>query len=728
MSENTIYKGGSEGFSYLVSCYDDYAKEVITKRAIADLRDGLKPVNRRILYSLKQTDSGTLQKCSTLVGEAMKLHPHGDSSVYGAFALMTDENASYNIPLFQGLGNLGRVYLSTPPAAMRYPKAKLNTNAEDFFKDAEVMDLIPAEEGDGKEPTVLNVNYPVVLVNGTDGIAVAAASKIPSFNFGDVIDLTVTYLQNGNLSVEDSIVPDFPTGGILVKNDAELSKIMLSGQGKLKLRAKVEIVNKEIRVLEVPFGKTIESIIRLINKAEIREIAEVDNSLGRNSDCLITITCKNKKSVEYVLMELYRRNILQSIFSSNMLLINNGEPVMLGVHDVIRKWCDWRRSVVRNKFEQRLKGIESRKMILDYFLRLISNKEWKDTYIDKSANGARNEDSNYLREIFEDIPKEAVDWITDRKLRVFNNGGKYAKEIEELKETETLYLSYVADPDLYIIPELENLKVMKNGQYERKTQVTYTDYKFSKISESEVIEDTSYCVYTFFENGFLKKTRNFIKAEGVMNQFEGQANDTLVGFDIYGRILRVSGTDIDFMGEQDNGVFLPKYFDVTNPDILEEYKILYMGLLDGTTRTLVYRDGYVGFLDTSEWVGKKKVRVVDNGVCRAVIDKLLHVYEEKDLNQVIVVADDSESKIKLGAIMVSDIKMKSRTSRTKVLDGTRIDYKYLNTFSYIDYMRFVEDPEQYVGKYKKMKGDFLGDPSLMEDGRYLEICKDFEEA
>ena len=333
-----IYSGPSEGFGSIAEGYVDYAMEVIARRSVPDVRDGLKPVARRIIYKLHENDKGYLQKCATLVGQALELHPHGDSSVYGAFALLTDENGTCNMPFFHGMGNLGHVYSSDKPAAMRYPKAMINSNADYFFRDKEVMDLIPAEEGDGVEPTVLNATFPVVLVNGAMGIAVSAGTKMPSFNFDDVLDLTIKYIQNKKLTVSDMIIPDFPTGGVLVCNNEEIAKVMLTGKGKLKLRAKVEIEGKDIQVIEVPYGKTAEGIVKAINVSEISGISSCILTSGRGANGHVSITCKSKKVVEEVLMHLYRQNILQSTFGSNILVIEDGEPKILGAFVGVETW------------------------------------------------------------------------------------------------------------------------------------------------------------------------------------------------------------------------------------------------------------------------------------------------------------------------------------------------------------------------------------------------------
>lgn len=728
-----LYSGSSESFRDLTEGYLDYGRQVIAGRAIPDVRDGLKPVTRRIIYACECSDKGHLQKCSTLVGAILNYHPHGDQAVYGALTLLTDENGSCNMPFLHGMGNLGKVFSNAKPAQMRYPKAMLNANAKDFFKEKAVMDMIPAEEGEGFEPSVLPAIYPVVLVNGAEGIAVSAGTAMAPFNFGDVIDLTVKHISTGgDLKIEDAIAPDFPTGGILVKNDAELAKIMLTGKGKLKVRANVEIVGKDILVKEVPYGKTVEGIVKAIrtlkeNKGTIGDsIDKVRESVDRNSDSLVVITCKSKRVVEEVLLSLYRQNILQNVFSSNMLVIEDGEPKIIGVYEIINCWYKWRLTVLEKKFNKLIDDLGEEMITLDYFLRLINNAEWRDTYINKAVREKKAVADAYLKEIFPDIPQSVCNWIIERSVSAFNNGGTYIKRYSALQESEKAYKYNLGHLDEYIINELTALKKSKRGMYERKTQTTYQDYRFSKISGSDEIEDTSFCVYTMYENGFLTKTRGKnLNRDGVLCEIEAQANSVLIGFDNYGRIVRVLGKEIPFTGDDDNGVYLPKYCE---GDFDDNYRVLYLSLLDGKRKMLVYRDGYIGFFDTSEYVDKKNIKIISKGVCLAVYDKLLHVYDEKDIPELLLLADEVDDKIKLGIVETQNILLKSRTSRTKVLSGSGdIDTKYLKGFhNWFEAVKFLEGAENFNGKYKVFKGDFYGDTDEIVDGRYLGICRDYE--
>lgn len=721
-----LYSGSSEGFEVLTDGYIDYAKEVIAHRSFPDLRDGLKPVGRRILYACHGIKAKGHSKCGTLVGRVMELHPHGDSSIYGALCAMTDINGSLNVPLFEGNGEFGRVHSSDTPAAMRYTKAKLNENAEEFFfKDISAVKFVLSEEGEGEEPEVLPARFPNVLVNGLQGMAVSVATELPSFNFHDVINLTIKGIEKGfaNLSIEDDmIIPDLPTGGIIVNDTSELAKIMFVGKGKLKVRARVEVQGKDIIVKEVPYGRTAEGIVKAIQNSDIYGITNVRDTQGYNSSGLVTITCRSKKVVEDVLLELYRQRILQSTLNSNIMVTEEGVPDILGVYRVLERWVEWRKKVCKKKLQQNLDAIHDEIETLSYFIRLITNSEWRDTYVDRAVHKSKKEATEYLKSIFEDIPDDVCDWISGRSVSAFNNGGKYARRYDDLCEYKKTTQVYLSDISSYVIHDLKEVQESRKNQYQRKTEVTYQDYRFSVIKEEEK-EDDSFCYYFLMKSGFLVKARDesFVKEEDVLCKIAARANSTLIGFDNIGRLLRVFGTDIPFTPMGSHGEFLPKYFDVidngSNSDAVAKYKILYLGLLDGKTRMLLYKDGFVGFLDTSEYVGKRKTKVVIDGVDSRVYDLLLDVIEEEDIPDCIMFADDHDDMTKFGLVYTATINRKSRRTRTKVLNGKNIQAKYYSLMGMMDVYKFTSTPEYYIGKMKTFK-NIVGNTDSFVEGRY----------
>lgn len=408
-------------------------------------------------------------------------------------------------------------------------------------------------------------------------------------------------------------------------------------------------------------------------------------------------------------------------------MVNDGKPELLGVFDVVNEWYAWRKSVLKTKFERLIKDAQVEKHQLSSLMCVINNESMKDEFVRRATKEGKQSALAYLRENVEGITNGECDWIYERGLGVFHRGGTYATRLANLIESEKAWKKYLADPDDYIISELEDLLQKRKGLFPRKTEISYKAYRFSKIKDASEIEDDSFCVYTLTKNGFLIKDRVPRDDENKFLTINARANSILIGFDNYGRVLRVVGSEIPFTGS-DNGTYLPKYFGVES-DVEQEfdYRILYLCELNGSKKTLIYRDGYIGFFDTSEFLGKKNIKIIANGVCTAVRDQLLEIYEEDEVPEYLLLADDTSDKIKLGVVVMNTVPERRRTSRAKVLSGNYINTKYLKGFNGLDLAGFIENPDSLIGKLKVFKGEWYGEPEEVEDGFYLEYCKDIEE-
>ena len=319
----------------------EYSMSVIVARALPDARDGLKPVQRRILYGMSElgmTPNTAHKKSARIVGEVMgKFHPHGDASIYDAMVRMA-QDFSYREPLVDGHGNFGSID-GDPPAAMRYTEARLTKVATEMLADLdkETVDFMPNFDETLDEPTVLPSRIPNLLVNGAQGIAVGMATNIPPHNLGDVIDAAVAYIDDNNISIRDltRIIkgPDFPTGAIITGN-SEIEQIYQTGKGKVVIRAKTQILEKSngrsaIEITEIPY---------MVNKAEmIKNIAEhvKDGRITGISDLRdesdieglrIMIECKKDTNPNVILNKLFTYTELQTNFNVNMLALVGGEP------------------------------------------------------------------------------------------------------------------------------------------------------------------------------------------------------------------------------------------------------------------------------------------------------------------------------------------------------------------------------------------------------------------
>lgn len=344
--------------------YLDYAMSVIVARALPDVRDGLKPVHRRIIYSMFENGydyNRPFKKSARIVGDVLgKYHPHGDSSVYEAMVRMA-QPFSMRVPLIDGQGNFGSMD-GDSAAAMRYTEARLAKVAHSLIDDIDkdTVDFMPNYDESLQEPTVLPAKYPNLLVNGANGIAVGMATNIPPHNLGEVIDGCCAYIDNPDLTIEDliSIIPgpDFPTGGLILGYSGAKSAY-LNGRGSVVMRAKctIEEIHKDreaIIVHEIPYqvnkAAMITRIAELIKEKKLEGISEIRDESDRQG-VRVVIEVKRDFQADVILNQLYKYTPLQTSFGMNMLAINSGRPMMMNLKEIIAAFVDFREEVIRRR-------------------------------------------------------------------------------------------------------------------------------------------------------------------------------------------------------------------------------------------------------------------------------------------------------------------------------------------------------------------------------------------
>ena len=344
--------------------YLDYAMSVIVSRALPDVRDGLKPVHRRIIYSAYENGydyNRPFRKSARIVGDVLgKYHPHGDSSVYDAMVRLA-QPFSMRVPLIDGQGNFGSMD-GDSAAAMRYTEARLAKVAHALIDDIDkdTVDFMPNYDESLQEPTVLPARYPNLLVNGTNGIAVGMATNIPPHNLGEVCDACCAYIDNPEISIEDLIRivpgPDFPTGGLILGYSGAKSAY-LTGRGSVVMRAKctIEELHKDkeaIIVHEIPYqvnkAAMIQRIAELLKEKKIEGISEIRDESDRQG-VRVVIEIKRDFQADVVLNQLYKYTPLQTSFGMNMLAIHNGRPVMLTLKDIVKAFVEFREEVIRRR-------------------------------------------------------------------------------------------------------------------------------------------------------------------------------------------------------------------------------------------------------------------------------------------------------------------------------------------------------------------------------------------
>lgn len=365
--------------------YRDYAVNVIIDRALPDVRDGLKPVQRRILYAMTELNLDPKKphrKSARIVGDTMgKYHPHGDSSIYDALVHMS-EDYSLSIPLIDGHGNFGSID-GDPAAAMRYTEARLSEGAMTMLENLEhnLVEYQPNFDNSEKEPTVLPALLPNLLINGTTGIAVGMTTNIPPHNPGEVIDGVIAYMENPEITVHELMQyipgPDFPTGGIIVNSDA-LPAIYETGEGKIKIRAKTVIENgdngrKNIIVTEIPYTsagnkqKLVENLVDLMRNKTFEEIYDVRDE--SSNDVRIVIEVKKERDVDNLLNGLFKKSPLEDTYSVNLLAVKEKQPILFNLKSLIKEFVDFQEEIYTKEYTNRLERAKDRLEVVEGLLR-----------------------------------------------------------------------------------------------------------------------------------------------------------------------------------------------------------------------------------------------------------------------------------------------------------------------------------------------------------------------
>ncbi|MDF2587738.1 MAG: hypothetical protein K0S41_1579 [Anaerocolumna sp.] len=383
ITENIIQLDFSEEMK---NSYRDYAMSVIIARALPDVRDGLKPVQRRILYAMSELGLDPKKphrKSARIVGDTMgKYHPHGDSSIYEALVRMT-EDYSLSIPLVDGHGNFGSID-GDGAAAMRYTEARLSFGAMTLLDhlDKGLVEFIPNFDDSEKEPTVLPAMIPNLLINGTTGIAVGMATNIPPHNPGEVIDGAIAYMDNPDITIEKLMkyipAPDFPTGGSIT-NHNDIRNIYETGEGKIRVRAKVEIENgengrKNIVITEIPYTiagnklKLVESLVALMKDKVFDEIYDVRDESSKEG-IRIVVEVKKDRDVDNLLNGLYKKTPLEDTYGVNLLAVKEKQPIVFNLKSILEEFIRFQEELYTKEFKHLLEKAENRLEIVDGLIR-----------------------------------------------------------------------------------------------------------------------------------------------------------------------------------------------------------------------------------------------------------------------------------------------------------------------------------------------------------------------
>ena len=586
--------------------YMPYVVSVMVSRAIPEI-DGFKPAHRKILYTMYKMGlmNGPRRKSANIVGETMKLHPHGDMSIYETMVRLSRGNETLLHPFIDSKGSFGKQYSTGMVfAAPRYTEARLEPFCAEIFSGIErdAVDMVDNYDGTMKEPKLLPTTFPNILVSSNLGIAVGLASSICSFNLGEICDATIAILKNPKTNTEKLLelvkAPDFPGGGYVVYDKEQMAKIYETGRGTIKLRAKYEYNKAENRIdfLEIPYSTTMEAIKKEIidNRDEkFKEVTAFFDEIGKDG-FKASVDLKKDADPEKVMQKLYKFTPLEDSFSCNFNVIVDNVPKQLGIKAIIEEWIRFRIKCVRREFNfdlnkkneklHLLLGLGKILLDIDKAIRIVRDTEKDQDVVPNLMVGF-------------DIDKDQAEYIADIKLRHLNR--EYIlnrlNDIEALQKEIATIKEILADElkvKAYIVKQL--LDVKKKYGKPRKTQIIYAS-DIVKLTKDDMIED--YDVNLFFtKDGYLKKITNqslrgnaeqkLKEGDSLIYSGEVRNKDELMFFTNQAQVYFARVSDFDLTKASELGEYVGKRlnFDdgerpvlmIVNPAFTDEQKIIFV--------------------------------------------------------------------------------------------------------------------------------------------------------
>ena len=668
------------------SSFIEYSMSVIVSRALPDLRDGLKPVHRRILWSMYEsgyTPDKPHKKSARIVGDVMgKYHPHGDSSIYEAMVRMA-QDFSYRNMLVDGHGNFGNIE-GYGAAAMRYTESRLSKISLEMLRDINknTVNFKPNFDESEKEPEILPSRFPNILVNGTMGIAVGMATNIPPHNLGEVIDGCIAYIDNPEIDTTGLMEyikgPDFPTGGIILGNSG-IKKAYETGRGTITIRSRARIEEEKgkhlIIIDEVPYGvNTMElknKVAELVHNKTIDGIADYHTDL--KNGVKITITLKKDANAQVVLNNLYKHTSFQTNFGIIFLMLDHGVPKTLGIKEIISKYIEYQKEVIirRTKFdldkaEKRVHILEGLKIALDHIDEVI--KLIRGSKSDEEAkNGLMNKFG---------LSEAQADAILEMKLRRLTGleRDKIENELNELlariKELKSILES---DEKVYAIIKEELLEIKNKYGDDRRTSIDMTAIDYIEDESLIPVEDI---VVTLTKKGYIKRlavdtykvqNKGGVGVKGMSTNEEDfveqlltiTTHDYVLFFSNKGRAYRIKGYEIPEFSRQAKGIPIINLLPIEK----DEYITTLLSISkedDSKYITFVTKKGLVKRTNLSEFdsirkSGKIAISLKEN-------DELLSVNKTNGENEIVIGASNgrlvrfNENEIRIMGRTASGVK------------------------------------------------------------------------
>ena len=587
--------------------YMPYAMSVIVSRAIPEI-DGFKPSHRKLLYTMYQMNllKGDRTKSSNVVGQTMKLNPHGDGAIYETLVRLTEGNSTLLVPFVDSKGNFGKQYSKDMAyAAPRYTEVKLAKICQEIFADIDknTVDFVDNYDGTVKEPTLLPTTFPNILVNPNLGIAVGMASSICSFNLSELCEATIHFIKDNTIDIVDYLPgPDFSGGGEFIYNKEDLQQIYETGRGSVKLRAKwrFDKANHCIEIFEIPHPTTIEAIIdkiiSLIKMGKIKEITDIRDETDLNG-LKIAIDVKKTTNVDLLMHRLFAQTTLSDSFSCNFNLLIKGHPMTLGVKEILSYWIEFRMDSIRRQLI-----FDVKKKAEKYHLLLGLSKILLD--IDKAISIIRNteQESLVVPNLMAgfDIDEAQAEYISEIKLRNINK--EYIlRRTEELKtleeEIKALHETLKSDTKIRNIICKQLKDVSKKYGTARKTEIIHEE-EVKPLSKEELIEDYGIHLFMTRDNYFKKVSLTSLRFAGehklkdddyMLCEMEARNRSEILFFSNQFNVYKLKASDVADTKNSMLGDYLPNLLGMDTNE-----KILYM------TTTLDYSGHMVFFFENGK--------------------------------------------------------------------------------------------------------------------------------
>ncbi len=699
--------------------YMPYAMSVIVSRAIPEI-DGFKPSHRKLLYTMYRMKllTGQKTKSANVVGQTMKLNPHGDMAIYETLVRLTRGHDALIHPYIDSKGNFGKSSSRDMRfAASRYTEVKLDNICEEIFKDIDKNTVAFVDNYDGKmkEPTLLPTTFPNILVNCNKGIAVGMASNICSFNLKEVCETAIALIDNPDASLFDTLkAPDFSTGAQLIMNPEVMNRIYETGQGSFKLRSKYRYMKEEncIEVYEIPYTTTTEQILEkvadLIKQGKIKEI----NDLRDETDLQglkVTFDLKRGTDPDKLMHKLFKSTPLEDSFPCNFNMLIDGRPILLGVRSIIREWLRFRVGCIRNRIAYEIKDLNDRLHLMKGLERVILD-------IDKAIRLIREtaEDKMVIPNLMDGFALDQVqaEYVADIRLRNINKEYllKRISEVEELERTlMRLHDLMGSEKKIQQLIQKELAEVIKGYAQPRRTEIISGD-DIDMPDTEELVEDYNLRIF-FTDHNYIKKvslvslrastTHKIKETDYISQEWDATNRSDLLLFSNRHNVYKMKVYELDDHKTSNLGTYLPNILDMEEG---EEISYILPTLNYEGFMVFVYNNGKIAKVPLSSYQTKtNRKKLIKAYSDAAPLVRMLWVQADSDLALYRFNQPDEERALVFNTELVSE------KSARNTLGVQAVRMKKGSTLTGVHLLQEapLSDPEQYRVKVIPMSGTLL---------------------